>query len=43
MKRPTYLRRFSLLVTVQKNLILVVEYMCIDQDAVEDAKEVEGV
>lgn len=42
-KNPAYSRKFFLLATMYKNLIMVVEYMCIDQDAIEDAKEIEGV
>ncbi|KAM1243674.1 hypothetical protein ACFX2G_035903 [Malus domestica] len=40
-KRPAYSKRSSLIATMHKTLILVVESMRVDQDAVKCAKEVE--
>ena len=40
-KRPAYLRRSSLLAKMQKTLILAIESMRIDQDAIKCAKEAE--
>ncbi|KAM2959910.1 hypothetical protein FF1_029668 [Malus domestica] len=40
-KHPTYSRRFSLIATMHKTLILAAESMCVDQDAIKYAKETE--